>query len=371
VPATKVISKDAPDASYQSGTRPKPRRILYLTSSHEDYLSDSLLVGFRALFGAEVVDYPRAEILYRNCPDYILRQVRGHGFTLYTGLLEDMPVDRYYVSSKLSKGAYDLVVFSDIWRQFGLFTQWRPFLHPGNTIILDGMDSPQVYPHAGYWWRRPYYWGLPRVDGGFLYFKREWTEDSRFDLWHRLLPAGVRGKLPFYRGMRKISFAFPDAKILSGPARKEKLFGRHVVDAEVAAKVPGSVTAYAFSREAEYYADLQASRFGITMKKSGWDCLRHYEIAANGCVPCFRDLRAKPDVCAPHGLLPGVNCLDYRNADDLLAQVAALPEAAYVRLREGALHWVRSKSSITLAGEVVAEWEKYQRSWGLNDGELT
>ena len=32
------------------------------------------------------------------------------------------------------------------------------------------------------------------------------------------------------------------------------------------------------------------------MQKSGWDCLRHYEIIANGCVPIFMNISNCPDL---------------------------------------------------------------------------
>jgi hypothetical protein len=36
------------------------------------------------------------------------------------------------------------------------------------------------------------------------------------------------------------------------------------------------------------------SRFAITKKKGGWDCLRHYEILMNGCIPLFENLQDCP-----------------------------------------------------------------------------
>src|SRR5690606_14734444 len=32
-----------------------------------------------------------------------------------------------------------------------------------------------------------------------------------------------------------------------------------------------------------------------TFKKAGWDCLRHYEIIANGCLPYFVNLESCPN----------------------------------------------------------------------------
>ena len=32
----------------------------------------------------------------------------------------------------------------------------------------------------------------------------------------------------------------------------------------------------------------------ITYKKTGWDCMRHYEILMNGCIPLFLDIESCP-----------------------------------------------------------------------------
>ena len=72
---------------------------------------------------------------------------------------------------------------------------------------------------------------------------------------------------------------------------------------------------------------------------------RHYELAANGCVPCFRLLERKPALCAPHGLEPGRNCLSYTDAEDLLRQVDAVDENRYAELQRGALTWARANST--------------------------
>jgi hypothetical protein len=144
---------------------------------------------------------------------------------------------------------------------------------------------------------------------------------------------------------------------VSAPPQKAKDFPVHIVDEEVAARVAGSRTSYAFGSEAEYYADLQASRFGVTTKRAGWDCLRHYEIAANGAVPCFKALHAKPETCAPHGL-SSTNTIIYADAEDLFRQIAALTNAEYAKLQANALAWARASSSVARADEVIATWQQ-------------
>ena len=58
----------------------------------------------------------------------------------------------------------------------------------------------------------------------------------------------------------------------------------------VADLVPGDRSTYIYDNEEDYYNMYQEARFGITHKKSSWDCLRHYEIIANGAIPLFRDI---------------------------------------------------------------------------------
>lgn len=330
-------------------------KILFLTSNLEDYLSDGLLIGLRELYGTDCVDYPKQDILYDDCPSMILEQVRGHGFTLYSGSLPNVDVDRANIKMKLESGFFDLVIFSDIWRQYGYFTQWRPLLNPNKTIILDGQDTAQVYPYAGLWWRRFSQWFAPRAHKNFLYFKREWTADSQFNFWHRFVPKGLLRYLPICKNLRKVSFSIPESKILGEVPNKTKDFARHCVDGQVAERISECVESYAFKNEGAYYADLQASRFGVTIKRAGWDCLRHYEIAANGCIPCFRDLDRKPKTCAPHGLEDLVNCISYSSVDDLMVKIQNLSLDQELALRQGALNWAKFYSCRNLARRILQE----------------
>ncbi|CAJ1366247.1 unnamed protein product [Effrenium voratum] len=47
-------------------------------------------------------------------------------------------------------------------------------------------------------------------------------------------------------------------------------------------------------QEEEYHQHIQQHYFGDTRRKGGFDCLRHYELMANGCVPIFHDLEHLP-----------------------------------------------------------------------------
>jgi hypothetical protein len=52
---------------------------------------------------------------------------------------------------------------------------------------------------------------------------------------------------------------------------------------------------YEFKNEQEYYNAYKEAKWGFTKKKNGWDCLRHYEIIANGCLPLFENLENCPE----------------------------------------------------------------------------
>jgi len=84
-----------------------------------------------------------------------------------------------------------------------------------------------------------------------------------------------------------ISFSFPEEKIISNiPINKIYDFSP---------LIPGDKTTYIYKTEEDYYDQYQKSFYAITFKKVGWDCMRHYEILANGCLPYFIDINDIPD----------------------------------------------------------------------------
>jgi hypothetical protein len=317
-------------------------RILFVNPNFEDMLSDGLFHGLRTLLGDDVLEFPKAEPMYSTHPAERRSRLYGRGFTLY-GMLEDIPLDRNRCLDRAREGEFDLVVFSDIWRTFGPYTEWIPQLGRQRVAVIDGSDRVEPYPYAGVWWRRRLWWLLPRAHNRTEFFKREITPLTYWFRSYLLLPGSVGRRLGLLRRMRPIAFSIPEEKIVAELPPKEKLLGAHVVDEEVARKV-GARSSYVFEAEEDYYADLRASRFGVTTRRAGWDCLRHYELAASGCVPCFRDLDRKPASCAPHGLNDS-NCITYRGADELMATLDAIGDEEYERLQHGALAWARANTT--------------------------
>lgn len=327
-------------------------KILFFTPSAPDYLSDSLFHGLRTLLGDKVLDYPKYEFLYKSF-DYPKSELYGRGFTLY-GLLEDVSINRLNIHYRVKDRRFDLIIFPSIFEYFGFFLELLPYLNFYNTIVLDGADSARLYTFAGKWWRFPQWWFLPKAHTNFRYYKREWTPETIRNLWYQIPPSNLSRFLPAPKNLRTISFSIPSEKIITNLPLKTKLFPKHIVDPEVAKYVNESVTSYAFESETDYYYDLQSSKYGITTKRSGWDCLRHYEIAANGTVPCFKDLDKKPKTCAPHGLDQS-NCIIYRNYDDLMNQISSINDQQYLELQKNSLNWVKQNTTLERAKQVLTD----------------
>lgn len=54
--------------------------------------------------------------------------------------------------------------------------------------------------------------------------------------------------------------------------------------------IPGKMDTYIYNTQEDYFQEYRSSMFAITHKKGGWDCMRHYEIIANRCIPLFTDI---------------------------------------------------------------------------------
>ena len=85
--------------------------------------------------------------------------------------------------------------------------------------------------------------------------------------------------------LHPITFSIPKEKICKTCNVKQKI---------LSSLVPGNNSTYIYKNEEEYYNEYKKSYFAITKKKSGWDCMRHYEILANGCIPYFLNIKNCP-----------------------------------------------------------------------------
>lgn len=258
--------------------------ILYLSPAKgPDYLCDSLLHGLRTLFGPSVVDFPRIPYMYADYGD--LSRLYGRGFTLWGLLGDDSAVDRTDISSKIAHRFYDLIVYGSICRDHSLLDLVTLHYPRHRVIFIDGEDQPHAL--------------LSLVHLG-LYFKRE------------LYTA--------HEGVFPIHFAIPASKIGTVPPLKTRV--RALID-------PRDRHTYIYTAERDYYADYAQSLFAFTMRKGGWDAMRHLEIMANGCIPLFLDL----DQC------PLATCINLPKSELMEALTLMDRDGTYWSTDEGRAVW--------------------------------
>ena len=221
-------------------------KILYLGHPSCDYEQDMLFHGLRELFGPDVVDANRLWYMFKGAST---KELYGKGMTLF-GLIEEGAVDRTDILSKIKAKYFDFVIFGSIQREYALLGEVKQAYDSKRIIMIDGEDGPLFLGNA--------------VHHG-IYFKRE-LHSPQNKVW-------------------PIHFAIPSEKLCDA-TQKTKFMA--FID-------PMDTTTYIYDNEADYYADYRSSLFGRTQKKAGWDCLRHYEIMANFCLPYFVNLEFCPD----------------------------------------------------------------------------
>lgn len=332
-------------------------KILFVHVNQPDYLAESLFHGLRTLLGNDCVDVPRYDSMYAPLTEGMRSRLRGYGFTLY-GLLHDidsLKEERFLWRSEFILPKYDLIVIADIWNLAWLVYELSSVVDPKKIVILDGGDMPALFPCANLKYvlkkkKLTLLLAQSIYKYKLKYFKRELCGGFYDYGLDKYIPEKI---CSMFNQIQKhafpISFSIPEEKICNlDEVVKTKDFPKHIVDYEIADSVNSGFEKYVFTSEDDYYDDLQKSRFGITTKRSGWDCLRHYEVAANGCVLCFRNLDLKPKHCAPHGLNDS-NSIIYNTYDELKSKIAKLKSYEYTQMQQETYRWARKNTTVEKA----------------------
>lgn len=241
-------------------------KILYLTKGdHVDYQNDCTLIGLKELFGSDVVDYNKQHHNYDTYDIESAKKLYGKGMSV-TRVLPDLTVDRTDITSKIKNKYFDYIVYGSIWRCNDHINEILKYYPPNKIIAIDGEDETNIHNVFNL---------------GITYFKRELIHTHE-----KLLP---------------ISFAIPTSKV---NFNKNKIKDFSYI-------TPFDTKTYIYNNEKDYYNDYSEARFGVTVKKAGWDCMRHYEILANGCIPHFYDISKCPDLTMVN--FPKKLCLEVNN----------------------------------------------------------
>lgn len=214
-----------------------------------DYQNDLVFYGLRELFGDDVVDSTQIISLYKEYENKIHPQHLWGGMTTFW-LIEQNNIDRSNIEEKIKDRFYDFIIYGAIQRCKQYYDVVSKVYPKEKVILVDGNDEPNLDP----------------LYEKHLYFKRELVSKHP-----NLVP---------------ITFGIPTCKLALPNKNKTQ---------EYATCIPGQPETYIFKDEKSYYEDYRKSFYGVTMKKAGWDAMRHYEILGNYCMPYFIGLEDCPE----------------------------------------------------------------------------
>lgn len=230
---------------------------------------------------AELLSNPNINVYITEIPAFLFPDcsenttgMYGMGYTISKKVplkyKNAVVVHEDYIEELLSQKTMDLVVYASIRRKFRPPHRRLEWKHPEQPcdffhIVTEHYPKEKIIAFEG------------EDDNNFLdevvdrvtYYKRE------------LLPKDINRAHP-------VSFAFPS---YWKPDKKYLEDKKIYIMSEYSPQNPGG----RFETEQEYYKQYSRALFGYTMKKAGWDCLRHYEILGAGCLPYFEDIENKPE----------------------------------------------------------------------------
>ena len=229
-------------------------KILFLNAGNApDYQCDVIFHGLKMLFGTDVYQNSENRYMFDDMPENEKMRLYGKGFTMY-GLLpakQKRLLTEHEIKKYIKDCHFDYIIYGSIRRYSMYFKLVRKYYSKEKIILVDGEDHSKIER-----------WYV----GKGVYFKRE-----------------LNGKHP---NVVPVCFGIPKSKVV------EKIDDKTKIQAYI---VPDDRSTYIYSKEIDYYNDYKTSWFGVTKKKAGWDCLRHYEIMANGCIPYFIGLADCPE----------------------------------------------------------------------------
>jgi hypothetical protein len=234
-------------------------KVLYVYNFlYPEYQSDSIYHGLIDL-GIDVYETHYPSYMLKSFGE--LRFTYGKGFTLFGKLNHEPKVETpEIIIDKIKSRFYDIVIYGCIYtypyienRQCLDYLEYVKEYYPKNKIhFVDGADDTHNFSHS---------YGL----------------DELGIVWKTSLSQISTGN--------PISFGVPESQLIAHNPTKEKLFSTII---------PGNSKTYTYEDEESYYNDYAVSHYGLTWKKGQWECMRHYEILANKCVPYFPDIEDCP-----------------------------------------------------------------------------
>lgn len=265
--------------------------ILMLCHAYPNYVPDLLLHGLRALYGTQVVELPRKDVLY----DGILGQpylepVRGL-------MADDRDVDRDDIPAKLASGFYDLVL-CDIRAFHDNLERLQGSCSP--LALIDGEDIPASI--------RP---------GPFVILRREARLGDFSIPLPMALPREIIDMMDRHQAEEKVhSVGFLGARTHED---------RNAMIDEVARHFPDAlVNSWAGSPQWEgrdaYYRLMQRCRIVLSLPGAGFDTFRYWESAACNAVHLAKEL----PIYIPDDFRSGIEIVRFSTKLELLYRIESV-----------------------------------------------
>ena len=314
-------------------------KILFITSKKPEYQAEylelTILNGMRKILGNNFIDYPRKKVAYGDFSEISKERLHGKGFSILREPIQD--IDR----GEVLNSKYDAILYGtghSVGEDY--YIPEIDKLTNGKIWILDGHD---LYGNAKI---KKVYKNEEIIGNQFRYsFKREliFEEESVF-------PTG---------------YGIPEENIMPiNLEKKSQLIQQthpNFSNFETIRDIASGHKHHIFESEKNYYQDLSKSWFGLTCKKGGWDCMRHYEIIAAGTVLLFRDYKEKPNLCSPQNL-PTISYSSKRELKKIMKSLVKKnkPTQGYLDLLNAQRKWLQKNGTTTARAKSVLEIiEKY------------
>ena len=234
---------------------------LFNSDEYQDYLSD--LINYHFINSNH-------EIYTNYIPSFLFDDLKnknelyGKGFTVYGKIPSELKKKINVISSEnlietFMDNDVDQILFTSIRRSYLQKNIYETYLKKIITknfdkfIAIDGEDDNLI---------------IKPLASKVRYFKRELLEENS-------------------KIASPISFSFPE---YYNNNKNLKIKNKTAILSQMDPRFQNS---YIFDEDS-YYTQYANSIFATTTKKNGWDCLRHYEIIASGCLPFFPNIENKP-----------------------------------------------------------------------------
>lgn len=242
-------------------------KFLCIGPSHYEMLYNSIFHGLVSL-GHEVIDYSYIRYMTKNdmtADEYL--KIYGFGFTFRSTLPEERKnIDRSKenILEKINNKYFDYIIFcinddpdnAKISNKYDIFDIVYKIYPKNRIIFLDGSDRIKInYKYDD-----------------IVVFKRELIYNTETDIDLHLYP---------------IQFSIPESYFMKKDYSKNVFLQDNI-------RTPGLNNYYKFTDEEEYKQTYLNAFFGLTRKKGGWDCMRHYEIIGCECLPFFEQYNDMP-----------------------------------------------------------------------------